>query len=432
MPWRWRLLLTSLLVAPVLFLADEVEAQKLPEDNSCIQCHQGLGDPRVTPPAEKFAQDIHLTKGILCQNCHGGDPTSFDPQQAMSRAKGFIGKPTHQAIPLLCGKCHSDAVYMKRFDPTLRVDQVQEYYTSVHGKLLKKGDQKVATCISCHDVHRIRAIKDQQAWTYPIKVVDTCGRCHGDPKYMTGYDIPTDVVAKYKQSVHYEALTKKGDLSAPTCNICHGNHGATPPGVESVANVCGTCHSVPAELFAKSPHQKAFASAGLFPCVVCHSNHDVMKTNDVMVGTTDKAVCVNCHDPKSVGFKQAAAMRTSLDGLRESITRAMAVLDQAEHAGMEISQARFELRGATDALLKARVAIHLVDPAAIQKLTDEGDTIALATHAKGVRALVDLAYRHRGLWVSVGIILVTIVGLVLKIREIERQQDRERAADRRV
>jgi len=431
MPWRWRLLLTSLLVAPALSWAGEAEVQKLPEGNSCVQCHQGLGDSRVTPPAEKFDQDIHLTKGILCQDCHGGDPASFDPQQSMSRAKRFIGRPRHRAIPALCGKCHSDADYMKRFNPTLRVDQVQEYSTSVHGKLLKQGDQKVATCISCHDVHRIRAIKDQQAWTYPVKVVDTCGRCHGDPKYMAGYNIPTDVVARYKLSVHYEALTKKGDLSAPTCNVCHGNHGATPPGVGSVANVCGTCHTVPAEFFAKSPHQKAFAAMGLAPCVTCHSNHDVMKTSDDMVGTADKAVCVTCHQANSPGFRQAGAMRSSLDGLRESIERATTVLDQAEHAGMEISQARFELRGATDALLKARAAIHLIDQAVIQKLTGEGTRIATATLAKGHQALEDLAFRHRGLWVSVGIILVVIVGLVLKIREVDRRQDRERTADRR-
>ncbi len=429
MSWRWRLLLTSLLVASIPFLAGEPGAQKLPEGNTCVQCHQGLGDPRVTPPAERFPQDIHLSKGILCQDCHGGDPTTLDPQQSMSRAKKFIGKPAHQAIPTLCGKCHSDAVYMKRFNPTLRVDQVQEYLTSVHGKLLKKGDQKAATCVSCHDVHRIRAIKDQQAWTYPVKIVDTCGRCHGDPNYMAGYKIPTDVVAKYKQSVHYEALTKKGDLSAPTCNVCHGNHGATPPGVASMVNICGTCHSVPAEFFAKSPHQKAFASMGLAPCVTCHSNHDVMKTGDDMVGTTDKAVCVNCHQADSGGFKQAAAMRVSLDGLRESITRATAILDQAEHAGMEISQARFELRGAADALLKARAAIHLADPAAIQKLADEGKKITDTTHAKGVKALEDLVFRHRGLWVSAGIIVLVIVGLVLKIREMDRRRDQKRADD---
>lgn len=410
-----------LLALAVLFLAGEATAQKLPEGNSCIDCHRGLGDPRVTPPAEKFPQDIHLAKGILCQDCHGGDPGSFDPQGAMSRAKGFIGKPKHQAIPQLCGKCHSNATYMKKFNPTIRVDQVQEYYTSVHGKLLREGDQRVATCISCHSVHNIRAIKDQQAWTYPVKVVDTCGRCHGDPAYMKDYKIATDVVEKYKQSVHYEALTKKGDLSAPTCNVCHGNHGATPPGVNSVANVCGTCHSLTEEMFNKSRHQKAFAAMGLPACVTCHSNHDVMKTSDAMVGTSDKAVCLNCHGPKTPGYQKAAAIRASLDGLRGEVQRTTEVLDRAESAGMEVSQAKFELRGAMDLLLKARASLHLFDPAAVRKLADEGNQIASKMYAKGEQALDDLRFRHRGLWISVGIILVAIAGLVLKIKEIDRR-----------
>ena len=417
-----RLVLIPVLVTGALLHAGgRAEAQKLPEGNSCIECHRGIGDPRVTPPAEKFPQDIHLAKGILCQDCHGGDPTNFDPQGSMSRAKGFIGKPRHQAIPQLCGRCHSDAAYMKRFNPTIRVDQVQEYFTSVHGKRLRAGDQKVATCISCHDVHKIRAIKDQQAWTYPVKVVETCGRCHGDAKYMQGYKIATDVVDKYKQSVHYEALTKKGDLSAPTCNVCHGNHGATPPGVDSVANVCGTCHSLTAEFFNQSPHKKAFAAMGLVPCVTCHNNHDVMKPSDTMVGTDEKAVCVNCHDPASAGYQKAAAIRASLDELRGAVQRAAAILDRAEHAGMEVSQPKFELRGATDALLKTRATVHQFDPAPIRKLSEEGVQIAGKAYEKGVKAMDDLRFRHRGLWVSVGIILVALAGLVLKIREIDQR-----------
>jgi predicted CXXCH cytochrome family protein len=390
---RWLLVAAALLAGPLLVGGGEAADQRLPEGNACIECHRGLGDPRVTPPAEKFPEDIHLAKGILCQDCHGGDPTNFDPQGAMNRARGFIGKPKRQAIPQLCGKCHSNAVYMKKFNPTIRVDQVQEYLTSVHGKRLKAGDQKVATCISCHDVHKIRAIKDQQAWTYPVKVVDTCGRCHGDPKYMEGYKVATDVVEKYKKSVHYEALTKKGDLSAPTCNVCHGNHGAAPPGVDSVANVCGTCHS----------------------------NHDVVKPSDTMVGTDEKAVCVNCHDAKSAGYQKAAAIRASLDDLRGAVQRSAEILDRAEHAGMEISQAKFELRGASDDLLKTRAAVHKIDPAAIKALTNDGVQIANKMYDKGVRAMDDLRFRHRGLWISVGIILVTIVGLVLKIKEIDRR-----------
>ena len=41
--------------------------------------------------------------------------------------------------------------FMKRYNPSLRVDQVAEYATSVHGRRLRElSDPKVATCASCH------------------------------------------------------------------------------------------------------------------------------------------------------------------------------------------------------------------------------------------------------------------------------------------
>ena len=101
--------------------------------------------------------------------------------------------------------------------PTLRVDQVAEYATSVHGRRLRElADPKVATCVSCHPAHNIRPPSDPKSSVYPLHVADTCGRCHSDAKYMASYKIPTDQVAKYKTSVHWKAMTAKGDLSAPT------------------------------------------------------------------------------------------------------------------------------------------------------------------------------------------------------------------------
>ena len=75
---------------------------------------------------------------------------------------------------------------------------------------------------------------------------------------MRGLDNPTEQFQKYKTSVHAQMLYEKQDMSAPTCNDCHGNHGATPPGIASVANVCGQCHARQAELFQTSPHKAAF------------------------------------------------------------------------------------------------------------------------------------------------------------------------------
>ena len=58
---------------------------------------------------------------------------------AHDKKKGFIGKPTHQQIPEVCGKCHGDAAAMKQFNPSLRMDQLSEYRTSGHGKKLADG-----------------------------------------------------------------------------------------------------------------------------------------------------------------------------------------------------------------------------------------------------------------------------------------------------
>src|SRR5574342_169923 len=81
---------------------------------------------------------------------------------------------------------------------------------------------------------------------------------------------------KYKKSVHWKMMTTKGDLSAPACNDCHGNHGAAPPEVKSVVYVCGHCHGREAGLYRNSIKQPLFDKLKLPECIVCHGNHRVV------------------------------------------------------------------------------------------------------------------------------------------------------------
>ena len=80
--------------------------------NSCLDCHSALLEP-LGITQEKFSQDIHAQEGLTCANCHGGDPTSDDPDKAMSRKAGWKGKIDRKQIPPLCGSCHSDPAYMR-------------------------------------------------------------------------------------------------------------------------------------------------------------------------------------------------------------------------------------------------------------------------------------------------------------------------------
>jgi hypothetical protein len=96
------------------------------------------------------------------------------------------------------------------------------------------------------------------------------------------------------------------------------------------------------------------------------------------------------------------------------------VLDKAEAAGMEVSQPQFELNGAKTALVKARAAVHVFNVDGVKKETEPGMEISGKAYAKGLKALDELQFRRKGLAVSVLIIGALIVGLVLKIREMEK------------
>jgi hypothetical protein len=393
---------------------------------SCVACHQNFGDDRLGKPVKSFAQDIHAAKGFGCVACHGGD--AKDPgMSAMDRAKGFLGKPARRDIAQVCGRCHSDARFMRQYNPSLRVDQVTEYYTSVHGQLLNRnGDAKVAVCVNCHPAHSIRPPSDPRSSVHPLNVAETCGGCHADAKYMETYKIATDQLQKYKKSVHWKMMSAGGDLSAPTCNDCHGNHGAAPPGISWVGNVCGQCHAQNEELFTKSVHAKAFVKMGIPGCAACHGNHDIAPTDDRMLGVENSAACAGCHTGEDKGGGTAVEMRRLIDSLRSDYEKAHAVLVNAEHAGMEVSQAQFELNGAKTALVKARAAIHAFNADSVKKETTPGLEASAKAFERGTRALDELQFRRKGLAVSALIILALVVGLVLKIRQMEKPKEGER------
>jgi len=414
-------MLILLVLAAVLALAPSPAGAQAPAADNCATCHLAIGDERLEKPAKAYVEDIHRAKGFGCVACHGGSEKDAG-MEAMDPAKGYIGKPGRKQVIQVCARCHADATFMKRYNPSLRVDQATEYATSVHGrKLAAADDPKVATCVSCHPAHAIRPPSDPKSSVHPLRVAETCGACHGNAKYMEGRRLPTDQLAKWRESVHGKAMIVKGDLSAPTCNDCHGNHGAAPPGVTWVGNVCGQCHTVMADLFAKSVHAKAFVDMGSPGCATCHDNHAIRPAGDAMLGLGGDAVCATCHGEGDKGGRAALEMRGLIDGLAGRHRAAGALLDRAEHAGMEVSQARFDLNGARDALVKARAAVHAFTPAAVRAETAAGTAVADRAHARGTRALDELAFRRKGLGVSLVIILAVIAGVLLKIRQVDRR-----------
>lgn len=389
--------------------------------NSCLDCHAQL-DPPLQVTADDFNGSIHAQKGMNCASCHGGDPSSNDLDQSMSPAAGFRGHIDRAKIPALCSKCHSDAAYMRGFDPSVRTDQFAQYQTSVHGKLLAKGDTHVAVCTDCHTAHAIHPPNDPQSSVYPLNVAQTCSRCHANADYMKDYKIPTNQFALYSTSVHHQALVVGGDLSAPTCSTCHGSHGAAPPGVASVERVCATCHVFQQQLFDSGPHKDAFEAINLPGCITCHSNHGIQHPTDAMIGTGKDSLCLKCHSAGEPAYTAAAAMHDGLVKLDESIARSDKLLTRAETAGVEVGDAQLALSGARDDLTKARVTIHSVRPEAVDQSLDAGLKVTEKTWQAGLAAMVELKYRREGLIVSCAAIVLVLIALGLLIRRLESEK----------
>ncbi len=404
-----------------LFGTGPARAQDQAVDN-CVSCHAALSDERLSAPVTSFASDVHSARGLSCSSCHGGDPAAAG-FEGMDPAQGFVGRPSLPSIPQFCGGCHSDAAYMRQYNPSLRVDQAQEYSTSVHGsRLAQLGDTAVAVCSSCHPSHNIRPPSDPLSSVNPLNVAATCGACHANTDYMAPYSISVDQLERYQRSVHWEMISLNGDLSAPTCNDCHGNHGAAPPGVSSVGNVCGQCHSVMADNFARSRHSQTFAMLGMPGCATCHQNHEVVAASDEMLGLGEGAVCARCHSAGDVGGDAATTMRTLLDSLEATFEAADSILARAELAGMEVSEAQFELGSANNAAVQARASMHAFDVEAVTADIAEGLEVTTAAYTRGQEAIDEIGFRRTGLAISVGIILLVVAGLLLHIRQLNQER----------
>jgi hypothetical protein len=158
----------------VVLSASATRAEQTP--SACITCHEALGGFFAKPIAE-WKGSIHYQNHITCDRCHGGNagvvvgnPRQLSPSEfaaiqsaAMSKAHGFVGKPSGRALFNMCARCHSATVMM--------------FADSIMGQvyLQKKGGP---SCVTCHHAHR----------NVIPAVPKTCSKCHADTTGFTQID----------------------------------------------------------------------------------------------------------------------------------------------------------------------------------------------------------------------------------------------------
>jgi hypothetical protein len=167
-----------------------------------------------------------------------------------------------------------------------------------------------------------------------------------------GRPLPVDQLARWQRSAHGHALLDREDLFAPTCNDCHGNHGATPPGLDSISYVCGQCHGREASLFRGSRKQEGFEehndfglaelgpegcaechappepqadydSPGHFSeCATCHGNHSVVRPTVALLAPLPQTPCALCHEPVgelAAAFPEASGTEETYRSVRDGL-----------------------------------------------------------------------------------------------------------------
>ncbi|HYZ89470.1 MAG TPA: hypothetical protein VE620_09265 [Myxococcales bacterium] len=159
-----------------------------------------------------------------------------------------------------------------------------------------------------------------------------CARCHADPAFMRGFNptLPTDQLAKYRESRHGVLLIQEHDSHAAQCVSCHGVHGIRGPKsrrstvyAQRIPETCGTCHSSAAHMarfktetgepipvsqvaeYKASVHGKALLEKGDLgapSCTGCHGSHAAMPPAVASVAQ----VCRRCHANNGLLFDGSA------------------------------------------------------------------------------------------------------------------------------
>ena len=356
---RWMLAL-----ALVGLLATASRAQVAPggapQAGNCAVCHGKENRLHQT--------SIHARGGVTCVSCHGGNADALEVEPAHGQALVSLRDP--RAAVEACGKCHSDVERMRAFG--LRTDQLSLYWTSKHGaKLQKDGDPRVATCTSCHGAHDVLAASNPLAPVSKLRQVETCGRCHADSKLMADYGIPANVVDQYRSSVHGKARLEEDNVAAPACTDCHGSHGATPPRLSDVSQVCGHCHSTVQAFYAESAHARHGQAA--VQCVSCHSNHAVQLPSPAMFLGDEPGHCGSCHaDEKDRGRGVAGKLHEDVQKLATTIESADRAVREAGGRGLFLGAEHGYMDQARGLLVRARVMTHSLSPEALEDILNRG------------------------------------------------------------
>ncbi len=275
-------------------------------ETDCATCHTGSGGQPAEVSAETLKGSLH--EGLSCLDCHS-DITELPHPEKLS--------------PANCAGCHAE-----------EVDTYRQ-----HGRAMVGQSTSVPNCGDCHGSHQILAGSDNHSAVSPVNLPETCGKCHEDSTLISGRNIKfKHPIRVYSKSVHGRAMSG-GIHTAASCNDCHstgGNaHHILPPGdISSTINffnipkTCGKCHTAIAQDYMEGIHGQLVARGEVDAptCTHCHGEHGILPVSDprspVSPYRVAEATCTPCHESAFLNEKydlpsgRLQSFRDSYHGLK--------------------------------------------------------------------------------------------------------------------
>lgn len=281
-PSRAALLLALCLVPP-----PARAAAVAPADEDCRACHEEPAAP------VSLSDSVHGQASLSCTDCHAD-------------LAGLREFPHAERLrPAACGSCHEEAA--------------RRYSDGIHARARAASPESAAAaCSDCHGSHGILPAADPRSATHHLVLPRTCGRCHGDSALVAAQRMGGGIVpAEFEDSIHGQALRRKGLVVAPNCSSCHKSHDVrraadteSPVHREAIPATCGTCHEGIRREYETSVHWSHRTSGGAV-CSDCHSAHGIAATGVAAWRLEAVRECGTCHE---------ARVRSYRDGFHGKIT----------------------------------------------------------------------------------------------------------------
>jgi formate dehydrogenase gamma subunit len=256
------------------------------KDLACVDCHSGLRADEV-PHASRI-------RPVDCSGCHG----DVAPSHRFHARPARDGSGTSLLAEVPCTSCHgTHAIAAPKADGSplqgVRLlgtcggchgDVVDQFRASAHGRALAAGGPGTPDCLICHQAAVTPKQTPADGAAFKLAQERLCLSCHLDnPEVRARMTPTTGFIAAYDQSVHGAAL-HRGEAAAASCVDCHGSH-EMERGAEPAARV--NKHHIPATCGACHAGIAAAYSESAHGRALARGNHEA-------------PVCTTCHGEHAI------------------------------------------------------------------------------------------------------------------------------------